>query len=103
MALRRLTNTEKRILKNPEIEEAYISNINQYLEKGYIYKVDPTERSPPKKWYLPHFPIVRPDRTPTKTRIVFYASAKFEGVSLNDAIYQGPNLQRELTYALLRS
>ena len=51
---------------------------------------------------MPYFPVVRPDRTTTKTRIVFDASAKFEGVSLNDAIYQGPKLQRELTDVLLR-
>ena len=102
MALRRLLNTEKRLLKNPEIGEAYTNNINQYLEKGYIRRLDPTEKSALKKWYLPHFPVVRPDRTTTKTRIVFDASAKFEGVYLNDAIYQGPKLQRELTDVLLR-
>ena len=84
MALRRILNTEKRLLKNPEIGEAFTNNINQYLEKGYIRRLDPTEKSPLKKWYLPHFPVVRPDRTTTKTRIVFDASAKFEGVSLND-------------------
>ena len=90
------------MLKNPEIGEVYTNNINQYLEKGYIRRLDSPEKSPLKKWYLPHFPVVRPDRTTTKTRIVFYASAKFEGVSLNDAIYQGPKLQRELTDVLLR-
>ena len=95
MALRRLLNTEKRLLKNPEIGEACAININQYLEKGYIRRVDPTEKSPLRKWYLPHFPVVRPDRTTTKTRIIFHASAKFKGVSLNDAINQGPKLQRE--------
>ena len=36
MALRRLLNTEKRLLKNPEIGEAYTNNINQYLERGNI-------------------------------------------------------------------
>ena len=102
MALRRLENTEKRLLKNPNIGKAYTDNIHQYLKKGYIRQVDPTEESPPNMWYLPHFPIVRPDRTTTKTRIVFDASAKFEGVSLNDAIHQGPKLQRELTDVLLR-
>ena len=38
----------------------------------------------------------------TKTRIVFDASAKYDGVSLNDAIYQGPKLQRNLFDVLLR-
>ena len=102
MALRQLLNTEKRLLKNSEIGETYTNNINQYLEKGYIRRLDPTEKSPLKKWYLPHFPVIRPDQTTTKTRTVFDASAKFEGVSLNDAIYQGPKLQRELTDVLLR-
>ena len=102
MALRRLLNTEKRLLKNPEIGEANTNNINQYLEKGNIRRVNPTEKSPLRKWYLPHFPAVRPDRTTTKTRIIFDASARFKGVSLNDAIYQGPKLQSELTDVLPR-
>ena len=90
MALRRLLNPEKWLLKNPEIGEAFTNNINQYLEKGCISRLDPTEKSPLKKWYLPHFPVETPNRTTTKTRIVFDASAKSEGFSLNDTIYQGP-------------
>ena len=46
---------------------------------------------------------MRPDKETTKTRIVFDASAKYEGVSLNDVIYQGPKLQRDLFGVLLRS
>ena len=102
MALRRLCNTEKRLLKNPEIAAAYSKNITQYLEKSYIRKIDPTEEKPAKRWYLPHFPVVRLDRATTKTRIVFDASAKFGGISLNDVIYQGPKLQRDLNDVLLR-
>ena len=86
MALRSLLNTEKRLLKNPEIGEAYTNNINQYIEKGCISRLDPTEKSPLKKWYLPHFPVVTPNRKTAETRIVFDASAKFEGFSLNDTI-----------------
>lgn len=56
MALRRLINTERRLLKSPE-------------------------------WYLPHFPVVRSDRAPTKTRIVFDATVRYEEVSLDDVIY----------------
>ena len=87
MALRRLYNTEKRLLKNPEIAGAYSENITQYLEKGYIRKIDPTEEKTPRKWYLPHFPVVRLDRATTKTGIVFDPSAKFGAISLNDVIY----------------
>ena len=45
---------------------------------------------------------MRPDRTTTKTRIVFNASALYQGVSLNDVICQGPKLQRDLFQVLLR-
>lgn len=102
MALRRLYNTEKRLLKNPEIAAPYSENITEYLEKGYIRKIDPTEEKPARRWCLPHFPVVRLDRATTKTRIVFDASAKFGGISVNDVIYQGPKLQRDLNDGLLR-
>ena len=54
------------------------------------------EKQPPEVWYLPHFPVVRIDKTSTKVRIVFDCSAKMDGVSLNDVIYAGPKLQQEL-------
>jgi len=38
---------------------------------------------------------------PQKPRVVFDASAKYNGVSLNDLIYRGPKLQQELFDVLL--
>ena len=64
-------------------------------------KVPETELSK-SKWYLPHFPVLRPDKDTTKTRIVFDDSAKYEGMSLNDRIHQVPKLQRDLSDVLLR-
>ena len=101
MALQRLEGTEHRLLKSPEIARTYIDCIEQYTLKGYIRKV-PKEDRPTARWFLPHFPIVRPDRTTTKTHIVFDASARYQGVSLNDVICQGPKLQRDLFHVLLR-
>ena len=49
----------------------------------------------------PHFAVVRNDRVTTKTHMVFDASAKCNGVSLNDMIHQGPKLQNELFDVLL--
>ena len=86
----------------PDIARAYSDCIEQYISKGYIRKVPVTEEQPSTKWFLPHFPIVKPDRTTTKTRIVFDASAQYQGVSLNDAICPGPKLQRDLFHVLLR-
>ena len=103
MALRRLENTEKRQLKSPDVASAYNQIIEQYINKVYVKRI-PQQAESTSKWYLPHFPILRPDKDTTKTRIVFDASAKYDGVtvSLNDAIYQGPKLQRNLFDVLLR-
>ena len=54
-----------------------------------------------KKWYLPHFAILKYDRATTKTRVVFDASARCNNISLNYMIHEGPRLQRELFDVLL--
>ena len=101
MALRRLENTEKRLKKSVDVAQAYSQCIDQYIEKGYVTKVQEPEQSTPQ-WYLPHFPVLRPDKDTTKVRIVFDASARYEGQSLNDIIFQGPKLQQDLFDVLLR-
>ena len=101
MALQRLQNTEKRLQKSPEIAQAYSDIIERYVAKGYVKKVPKSEQST-SKWYLPHFPVIRPEKDTTKTRIVFDASATCEDISLNDVIQQGPKLQRDLFDMLLR-
>ena len=103
MALhRRLQNTEKKLQKSPELSQAYLKVLKTYQEAGYIHKVPQEEKKPDQVWYLPHFPVLRPDKSTTKTRIVFDASAKFKGVSLNDIVFQGPKLQNDLFAVLLR-
>ena len=51
---------------------------------------------------LPHFPVIRMDKTTTKVGIVFNCSTKTDGVSLNDAICAGPKLQKDLFEVLIR-
>ncbi|XP_078360400.1 uncharacterized protein LOC144644752 [Oculina patagonica] len=102
MALSRLQCTEKKLKRSPELGEAYKKVLQTYQEKGYIHKVPHEEVKPDQLWYLPHFPVLRPDKPTTKTRIVFDASAKFSDVSLNDIVLQGPKLQKDLFAVLLR-
>ena len=45
---------------------------------------------PGKCHYLPHHPVIREDNDTTKVRIVFDASAKGNGPSLNECVYKGP-------------
>ena len=99
-AYKRLMSTEKKLMRNKEQEETYKNIIDSYLKKGYIRRVSNQENE--KRWYLPHFAVEKPEKETTKTRIVFDASAKENGVSLNDIIHCGPKLQRDLCEVLLR-
>ncbi|KAH3693016.1 hypothetical protein DPMN_193353 [Dreissena polymorpha] len=103
MAERRLKLVKQKIEKDPFVAETYNRTIEKYVEKGYLRKVSESEAQDKlNKWYLPHFPVVKPERETTKVRIVFDASAKYQGVSLNDTINTGPKLQNELFDVLLR-
>ena len=101
MAFRRLVSAERQLDKKPEVKEMYSETIKDYLKKEYIRKI-PVAELRETKWFLPHFPVVKMDRSTTKTRIVFDASAKVDDKCLNDFIYQGPKLQGDLFEILLR-
>ena len=80
--------------------EAYSKIFQDYERKNYIRQVPQSEVE--KQWFLPHFPVVKEDRVTTKVRVVFDAVAKHDGKSLNDAIWPGPKLQRDLVDVLTR-
>ena len=61
VALNRLQHLERCLLKSPQMAVAYSEVITKYLEKEYIRKVELSERQPMKKWYLPHFAILKSD------------------------------------------
>ena len=101
-AMPHLCNTQRKLKKDDFTRAEYEKTINSYIEKGYLRRVSEEETTPPEIWYLPHFPVVRIDKTSTKVRIVFDCSAKMDGVSLNDVIYAGPKLQQKLFDVLIR-
>ena len=98
-AKKRLVGTEKSLVKR-NLSDTYKNIIQQHLAKGYIRKVCKDDKT--GRWFLPHFAISRPDKSTTKTRIVFDASARSEGTCLNDYIHKGPKLQRDLNDVLMR-
>ena len=84
-AYNRLVSTEKSV-ERKGFKKEYSEVFHKYKEKGYIRKVENQDDIKKSKWFLPHFPIFRPDKETTKTRVVFDASAKHKGVCLNDFI-----------------
>ena len=77
--------------------------MDYYLEKGYAHRLSPDEvlTSEPKKWYLPHFPVLNPNK-PGKVRILFDAAAEYENASLNKNLLQGPDRTNSLVGILMR-
>ena len=102
MALSPLRSTERNFKKDAHVAEDYKKTIQAYVEKGYLRKVPLDEQLTNSVWHLPHFPVVRMDKTTTKVRIVFDCAAKCNGISLNDMIHAGPKLQQDLFNVLVR-
>ena len=93
---------ERTLRQRPEVSRQYSEVLESHITKGYIRKIKDADQEGPCQWLLPHFPVVRTDKETTKVRIVFDAAAKHEGKSLNDEMYAGPKLQRDLVQVLLR-
>ena len=52
---------------------------------------------------MPHHAVVRSDKTTTKLRVVYDASARrHDQASLNDCLYTGPNFGQSILDILLR-
>ena len=99
MALRRLMSTQKNLVKR-DLLVLYDAEINKLIDKGYAEYVPPGPPTGPV-WYVPHHPVLNPKK-PGKVRIVYDCAAKFQGESLNDKCYSGPDLNNRLLHVLLR-
>ena len=92
MSERRLYRVEKKLMQDGKLAQAYQSVVEDYLRKGYIQEVPVDEPKPPSEWFLPHFPVIRPEKATTKVRVVFDGSAQQNGKSLNSESLPGPKL-----------
>ena len=83
--------------------EHYNEVIQDQLDKNISLKLLKKSLHPKlaKVHYLPHHEVVRLDKSTTKVRIVFDASSKRNGPSLNDCIYAGPPLTQLIFNVLL--
>ena len=102
MAEKRLISLENKFKKNPEFATQYCNKMDDLFKKGYAKRV--MDKNQPEKsariFYLPHFPVSNPNKK--DVRIVFDAAAKVSGMSLNDALLTGPDLNKSLVSVLMK-
>ena len=102
-ASRRLATVIKKLKTQPEILKQYDQVIKEQLESGVVEEVQQDQIiEPGNVHYLPHRGVVRLDRDTTKVRVVYDASSKVFGPSLNDCLHVGPSLNPLLLDILLR-
>ena len=103
LSRKRLENLLKRLCQEPEVLKEYDSVIKEQLQRGIVEVVKkPSEGGVGRIHYIPHHAVIRTDKSTTKLRVVYDASAKSDGVALNDCVYTGPPLGESIFDVLLR-
>ena len=104
LALGRLRSLVNRLMKNSDHLRKYNAVLQDQLEKGIIEVVPEQDSGETLKHYIPHHEVVTPEKTTTKLRIVFDASAKTRKAnrSLNECLYRGPVILEDLCGLLMR-
>ena len=103
-AEKRLRSLQRSLASRPLVKAQYEQVMAGHLKKGYVRRVHPDEVAADgaQQWFLPHFPVVRTDKSTTKVRIVFDGAAKWGTSSINEEMLAGPPLYNDLTSVLLR-
>ena len=104
VAIARMKMLIHRLQADKDLLHKYDEIIQQQIRNNIIEEVDVTKPSETKKYYLPHHPILTPDKETTKIRIVYDASAKAKSTasSLNECLLRGPIILPDLCGLLLR-
>lgn len=103
LAMRRFLSLEKRLLLDTNMYNTYGNVMKEYLDNGHMTQVSsPSLQNIHDYFYIAHHAVIRKDSTSTPLRVVFDASAHAYGkASLNQSLYTGPKLQRDLIAILL--
>lgn len=99
MALQRLYSLNKR---NEKMRKIYSKSIQEDVDKWFVKKLTKNEINKPNDatWYLPHRYVIN-SKKPQRLRRVYDVSARYQGQSLKDNIYTGPDLLSSLFGVLL--
>ncbi|XP_067945391.1 uncharacterized protein [Watersipora subatra] len=79
--------------RDPAYYDEYAKYMAELFQLGHAEVV--SEDNPGQCWYIPHFGVRHPKKN--KLRVVFDASAHYQGMSINDHLLQGPDQMNNLT------
>ncbi|XP_067933081.1 uncharacterized protein [Watersipora subatra] len=100
-AEKRLAQLIKKLKEDKAYKEEYVKFMEDLLQAGHAEECPATTQDETTKgWYIPHFGVRHPKKK--KLRVVFDASAKYRGISLNDTLLQGPDHINSLVGILCR-
>ncbi|XP_034053860.1 uncharacterized protein LOC117533931 [Gymnodraco acuticeps] len=99
-ALKRLKSLSRNFERKPEMKEHFLSFMDTMFKNGHAELAPPLDEEE-ERWYLPTFGVYHPKK-PKKIRVVFDSSAQYNGVSLNDVLLTGPDLNNTLLGVLIR-
>ena len=96
-----MNKLKKKLSQNRNNLTEYDNVMKDQLKNGIIEKLE-GPGNPGKVMYLPHQAVIHKYHNSTKLRVVFDATAKKVGLSLNDAMYKGASLTPLLFNVLVR-
>ena len=99
--INRFNTLKKKFTNNEKLLNDYNKIILDQLEANVVEQVTSPDTNG-EIHYLPHRPVIRDDKITTKIRMVFDASNKAHGPSLNECLHPGPSLTEPLLSVLLR-
>ena len=102
-ALGQLYSLERRFQRDPNLKNLYQQSVDTDVEKGFVKILDESEVKGTfgKEWYLPHHPVLNPNK-PGKVRRVCNAASKHKDICLNDKLLAGPDVLHGLIGTIFR-
>ena len=96
-ALGQFYSLQRRLQRDPNLKSMYQQLIDTDVEKGFVKILYDSRMKGTfgKKWYLPHHPVLNPNK-PGKVRRVCNAASKYTEVCLNDKLLAGPDLLQRM-------
>lgn len=99
-SMKRLLSLHQTLKRKPQMQEHFVTFMQRIFDAGHAEPAPPVKENE-EVWYLPIFGVYHP-RKPGQIRVVFDSSAQYKGLSLNQVLLSGPDLNNSLLGVLLR-